>query len=141
MILAIDPGARTGLAVARGGELLSACVVARGEAVARAVRLLEAFGVERVVIERPIIRNRTGSKGDPNQILALAMLAGELSGALRSRCPEVQTVAPAAWKGSLPKRVHHAQIERALPAAWLNLWAKLDHNGRDAIALAWWASR
>lgn len=48
-------------------------------------------------------------------------------------------VAPFAWKGQVPKHVHHARIERVLAPAERRLARGLDHNVWDAIALGLFA--
>lgn len=59
-------------------------------------------------IEKPMCY--PGSKTPPNDIVDLAYSAGICEGILAHLGIEVKSVAPAAWKGTVPKPIHNARV-------------------------------
>jgi predicted nuclease with RNAse H fold len=90
------------------------------------------------------------SKGDPNDIVDLAMTAGEIRGFARAAGCHIIEVFPRTWKGQVPKEIHHARVLKHLADDELRLldvearkFSKTnpngyDHNMLDAVALGLW---
>jgi hypothetical protein len=74
------------------------------------------------VIENPRISGQTRGK-DPNDLMDLAVVVGDLRGVIRARCGvEAELVAPVSWKGNEVKPIHHSRVWAALaPAERLTL--------------------
>jgi hypothetical protein len=96
-----------------------------------------------VYIEKPVIYPRGHKR--PNDLITLALRAGELAGA----CPStpVRYVEPAEWKRQLPKDVCHGRIlEKLTPSERTqidNVMKLVDskrHNALDALGIALWAT-
>jgi hypothetical protein len=156
-VIAIDPGNRTGIARVVGG-VPHVRVVSRADALTFALdawTLAQAGARDRydviAVIEVPRFHGMARSKGDPNDLIKLAELAGRIAGALEAHGCAVERVEPHQWKGLVPKAVHQARVLRDLGTVavqsadamrsrdqWLQAWQSVDHNGRDALALARW---
>ena len=130
MLLAIDPGAKTGWALFdRDGVLDSA-----GTAeflVCAPQRFLR--GAE-VVIENPRIYPTTKR---PNDILTLARIVGRFEE--RYRTSEVRLVTPREWKGTLPKALMAKRILAALTPQERVIAKGLGPDAIDAIGLGKWA--
>lgn len=155
IVLGVDPGQRTGLALVVDG--VPACVdVVPGHVAPRRALAMAGHpiaGPVRVVIERPRIHAVGRLKGDPNQLLDLSVLVGRIAGTVETLAHvTAELVSPADWKGSIPKSIHQARTAAALHAmptrtraeclereAWLAAWDRVDHNGKDALSLARWA--
>lgn len=161
MIVSIDPGVHEcGVAVWFGCELHRALLVREGapgqpswvpvvDAVADA---LLSYNVKEIVIERPQVYERSRSKGDPNDLIALALVAGAVVGAVReyqamSMCRivgytpcRVIEYRPADWKGQVPKDVMVRRIKRSLAKTELERVElpkakSLAHNVWDAVGI------
>lgn len=104
-----------------------------------------------VAVELPTIYPH--GKGDPNDLIRLAVQVGEITNDLRRSLGVlrryVRLVEPRTWKGSRPKEVHHRQLRKQLGGelcgvvdAQLKGVAKsFKHNIWDAVGLALWAYR
>lgn len=103
MLLAIDPGQDTGWATFLDGQL-SSCGLGPPP-VLRATC---------VVIEKPQVYRGRASKGDPNDLISLAILVGQYTERYASRGVPVDHVIPHTWKGSLPPGVCLSRIVEAL---------------------------
>lgn len=129
IVTAIDPGACTGWAVFVD-RVLYACGAERD---ASAVPV----GGDLVVIERPQIYRASKSKGDPNDLITLALLAGRYQERALVAGARVELVLPAAWKGSVPKAVHNKRVLASLTPQERALVPD-DHNAIDAAGLGKW---
>ena len=139
MLLAIDPGTDCGWSL-----FVETRLVACGLGDPRHSTAHRVKDIERVVIERPFVYPK--SPVDPNDIIALALKAGEWAGHYRS-WSEIVYVFPWQWKGSVPKPIHHQRIRAKLSEQELKVLrlAKRDtlhavqkskvHNVVDAIGL------
>jgi hypothetical protein len=140
MLLAYDPGRDCGWAVfdeqgvyVRGGV--------RG--------VPDATGVRQAIIERPQVYRASRSKGDPNDLITLAIGVGRMQERLESKGVTVELVLPATWKGQIPKEVHHRRIlevltatERTrLSASLSGIAPSIRHNLLDAVGLGLWFLR
>lgn len=107
MLLAIDPGTIHGWALYDGGRLV-ACGVRNGS-------ISEL--VTRVVIEVPTIYPGGRTK-NPNNVLSVAVAAGEWGGLARARGLTPEYVTPSEWKGgNVPKKIQDARDEIKLSPA------------------------
>jgi len=126
----IDPGKHgVGLASWSGSTLLEARYVPTE------VRLSD---VDLVVCEVPQIYPMEKWKGDPNDLIDVAVVAGmHLAKGLRQ-----VMVRPREWKGSVPKTIHNNRVLTQLDPlkkAMVDVIPKtLRHNVVDAIGLGLW---
>lgn len=115
MILAVDPGVNeAGVALFEDGELVAAWL-SRGagwHSTASQVLTDVALRVvpdvfEEVVIERPQVYRQRLLKGDPNDLIDVALCAGAVAGKLASwgHGVVVTTYRPGQWKKQVPKRI------------------------------------
>lgn len=143
MLLAIDPGQTSGWALftPKGGLLLG-CGLGSPEK----FRWYVASALSKVVIEKPVIYPGGRTK-NPNDVLSVAVNAGEWGGRYLQQGTTVEYVTPAGWKGQTPKDVSHARIygkltdeEKAvLDTAGGGLAASKRHNMLDAVGIGLWA--
>lgn len=102
--LAVDPGIQTGWALFAPDGTFLAC----GEGQAW------PGPVARAIIERPQVYSARQSKGDPNDLITLAIRVGRYVERLERLGAVVDLVLPARWKGQTPKNVHNARVLEAL---------------------------
>ena len=139
-VIGIDPGKHTGWAHFQDGLLVSAASITETEMLIAPP--LTIIGPAIVIIEVPRVYPR-GGKGDPNDLIDLAVLAGTIQGWYVSRAPGIATrlVAPRTWKGTVPKPIHNERVLAALTPAERALLPKrpraktFDHNMLDAVGL------
>jgi hypothetical protein len=146
--LAIDPGRDTGWAIVDSfGELLM-CGLGAPPA--------DPVGVERVIIERPQVYRGRSSKGDPNDLITLAIQVGRYLERYSTRSTE--EVLPRAWKGTMdPDILCERVVDSLLPREYDILSPILEplarkpltrefltagkrHNVIDAVGLAKWSA-
>jgi hypothetical protein len=144
MLLTIDPGTDTGWALwgPSGLELngLMGCGLSD-----KKFPLYSGTAV--VWIERPVVYPR--SKVPPNDLIQLALTAGQISGWYEARGCKTCYVQPADWKGQVPKAIHHRRIRAELsPAerkllddALATLAPSKRHNVLDAVGIGLWIRR
>lgn len=136
VLLAIDPGVSTGCAVFRDGELADAW---NGEP--------KVAWFDRVVIELPQVYTSRLMKGDPNDLITLAVRVGRYTERLTPHAGALEHVKPATWKGQVPKDIHHNRMIKRLGVAEAYLLAsvlepmaeKPREDVCDAVALGLWA--
>jgi hypothetical protein len=140
ILLAIDPGNSTGWAVYAHGRLVECGATNPDKQGCRALWWLAQGAVTEFVGEQPQIYRNSRAKGDPNDLIPVAMNLGRW--VERASLAGVRTIKlhlPNEWKGTIPKDVHHRRIlpklhveERAvLP----QLAAKPAGDMMDAVAL------
>jgi hypothetical protein len=113
MLLAIDPGSDTGWGLFASGKLI-AC----GLGDPRDNALVRDALIEAIIVEKPRI-NR-GGKAKPNDMITLALKAGQWSGVYATaKCTFVE---PWQWKGTLSKGIANARI-----------WARLDGDETGVV--------
>lgn len=110
VILAIDPGTNTGWALLRDGALVTCGLGDPRTSSAHVVR-----DITDVIIEHPVIYPGGRTK-NPNDVLKVAVNAGEWAGTYRQRCL-VHYVTPQTWKGNVPKKVHQGRVWSKLSSA------------------------
>lgn len=138
--LAIDPGVDTGWAwLSLGGDLV-ACGL--GDPKPHPI-----YGIPRaVIIELPKVYPNAKAKGDPNDLIKLAVQVGGYRERFRSCGTIVNLFWPHTWKGTLPKDIHHARIHGELSPQEQDVLARSGqgvapskrHNIIDAVGLAKW---
>ncbi len=108
------------------------------------VARLPGFGRVFLCIEGQQIYRSERSKGDPNDILKLAVVTGAVLGALGTRMAleDIELPLPRQWKGGLPKKEHHRRLARDFPH-WVepvkrDTTDSLQHHVWDAVGLLEW---
>ncbi len=155
MILSIDPGVRcAGIALWTNDGQLECARLAVGASTASpawlsvsisdfglANAVIDDAGIDEIVIERPQVYVRSRSKGDPNDLISVALAVGVIVGELLvEEDPQVFEYLPASWKGQVPKAVMVERIKRSLSKAELARVElpkakSLAHNVWDAVGI------
>jgi len=138
-IVTFDPGACTGWAVFKDTECLGAGIVYELR------QLTLTTSTTLVIIEKPLIYS-LDSKGDPNDLIKLAIRAGELGGYAKNLDIPIQYVTPRKWKGTTPKHISHRRILAKLSDTETQRLPKLPkskaHNMLDAVGIGlWWLEK
>lgn len=94
---------------------------------------------EDLFVELPQVYRQRNQKGDPNDLIAVAVTVG----ALKGRWKSTTLVLPRTWKGNVPKKVTEERAKKALSAEELARTTgipagKMNHVW-DAIGLGLWA--
>lgn len=118
--LGFDPGTTKGTAFAGFASKLLFCGGWWGDTSLQFSQLPPT----RAVIERPRIYPGEKQKGDANDLIDLALAAGELCGSLYWRgVASVEYVEPRTWKGQHPKPISHRMIWQRLYTAERDVFA------------------
>lgn len=132
--VSIDPGVNaSGIATWRGNQLIAA----------RYYKPSGQWVGYSLVIEKPQIYQGRKQKGDPNDLIDLAIEVGVLSTLFSDGT--VTLVKPREWKGQVPKEVMLKRILSKLTADELQLIKGLglsksqSHNVVDAVGIGLWA--
>jgi hypothetical protein len=144
-LLAIDPGKATGWAYFKDDRLW-ACGVLKFDPMTDITEELD-FGPEQVVIEKPRIYDPRQWKGDPNDLIEVAIIAGYVGGAVYcSKFPK--WITPQEWKGNRPKEVDHRHTmsllsteEKEVIKETKGVLKSQKHNMIDAIGIGLWYLR
>lgn len=137
MLLAIDPGLDTGWAVFDDDKKLIACGLGQPNA-------LDGAFTRDAVIERPQVYSQRLMKGDPNDLITLAIQVGQYKERLEARGAYVTLVKPHAWKGTMPKDVCNRRVLGRLAAPEMDVLEAIaaptskKHNVIDAIGIGLW---
>ena len=105
--------------------------------------LPEALGFElSVCVEGQQFYGTERSKGDPQDLIRLAQVAGAVLGTLVHRAHDYAIPLPRVWKGNTPKDIHHARLARDYPQ-WVEPVAahtpkSKQHHVWDAVGLPEW---
>lgn len=138
MLLAIDPGNCSGWAIFTSERRLLAC----GLLDPSVCRWHVPSAISKVVIERPRIYPGGRTK-NPNDVLSVAINAGEWGGRYAHQGCAIEYVEPAKWKGQVKKEIQHARDwarlspdEQAIVTqAGKGMAASKRHNMLDAIGI------
>lgn len=151
-LLAIDPGEWTGYAVYQMQKLVEAGVLGKGRAeiqgqLRATLGCLVAAGrrPDEAVIEIPQVYRQRQQKGDPNDLISVAIIAGICNSLIYSYtyC-DVDLIHPREWKGQRPKDVDNRGILETLSQEELRIFEALKlpkskaHNVVDAIGIGLW---
>ncbi|MCL2724841.1 MAG: hypothetical protein FWD69_10440 [Polyangiaceae bacterium] len=140
VLLTIDPGANSGWAVFDEGRLADCGMVCSPRTEPLPLPTMLRF--ERVVIEHPMIYPH-GRTRNPNDVLKVAIIAGEWAGFYCHSGAEVSYVMPRAWKGTVDPDVCNARAHAALDAGERAIYDEAvkgiaegkRHNVLDAIGI------
>lgn len=123
-IICIDPGKRIGWALCELGA-----IVRTGTTGNRA----ELPPADIAILEMPrVYPNASKWKGDPQVIVRLAALAGEIA----AQYPRHAYVEPRTWRGMVPESVLLKRIKRALTSRDCTIGKSV--HARDAQGIALW---
>ncbi len=145
--IGIDPGVREcGVAIEWGSTLRRAYLV-RGSSAEMLRNILQPLATTAAVsvcVEGQQFYGTERSKGDPQDLIRLAQVAGYmLGGIVGAHCVLSDSMPlPRQWKGSVPKDVHHVRLARDFPQ-WVQPVAEftpksLQHHVWDAVGLLEW---
>jgi hypothetical protein len=133
-ILGIDPGLRAcGVAEHHDGVWRTETIRPQARDLVERVReILDHFRVQiglpdLVVIELPQVYQGHLQKGDPNDLIKLAVLVGAITALFI--CP-VLLPTPTQWKNAVPKEIHHRRIRAKLPEL-----GRCSKDAMDAVGL------
>lgn len=138
-LFGVDPGKHTGWAMFWNGYLVQCGVTDDPLKVPVTVRNMSGQIV--VVIEEPQIYRTRKMKGDPNDLIPVARLAGRYEERAIVSGAKVRIVKPADWKGQLKKEISHERIFEKLSAdehkvmSAVKCAAGIRHNMLDAIGI------
>lgn len=101
------------------------------------------------VVELPRVYPTSKQKGDPNDLIAVAAVAGAYAGLSHFQREPARYVHPSTWKGQVPKEIVEQRIKDRMiewPADDVARWAEdmgkiartKRHNATDAIGIAMW---
>jgi hypothetical protein len=140
MFLAVDPGVDTGWAYLDPRGKLNACGLGDPKP-------HPAYGSPiAVLIECPQIYPSRNSKGNPNDLIKVAVQVGMYKERFQSLGSVVNLALPHEWKGTIPKEKHHVRIfadldpneKEVLARAGQGIAPSKRHNIIDAVGLAKW---
>lgn len=150
-VLAIDPGLRaTGYAYFRKAHLVRAgikqCALPERADIAAVIGRELALDflnqpLDALIVEVPQVYQPRLLKGDPNDLVSVALVAGC---ALQLPARVRRAVSPHQWKGNVHKRIHHRRLLTSLTPLELGLLEAMDvptslqHNVLDAVGLGKW---
>ena len=145
-LVAVDPSSRaTGWATYAGQEL-TACGLIRGHDTLDMIEAIRGdlpHGLP-AIIELPKVYQQSRQKGDPNDLIHVAAVAG----ACALVCtPPIRFVLPREWKGTTPKRIDNARTLRLLTRDELDIVEACNcpnhllDNVLDAIGIGLWRNK
>lgn len=141
-LMTIDPGKNLGWAVFEDGRLIETGLL-EDCTLMGVVRTLSAVCAGHrpslAVIEIPQVYQQRLLKGDPNDLVDVAVIAGAAA-AVITPFAEPQLVRPHVWKGNRPKAIdnrHTLSVLSADEKSKIPLGAKR-HNVLDAVGMGLW---
>jgi hypothetical protein len=144
-LIAIDPGkAGLGWAAFEGGRLIETGLIANGS-LSEAFRALKEVCLKYwpgdAVIEIPQVYQQRLQKGDPNDLITVAVIAGIVAAAFFPYGIEPQLVRAHKWKGNRPKAVDNQYTLSLLDEDEKCKLVKVSskqHNVLDAVGIGLW---
>ncbi len=145
-LVSIDPGKHMfGWAAFEDGHLYR-CGLVKGDDFQEMMQTFDIRSVAmsvptQIVVEVPQVYQQRMWKGDPNDLIDVAIVAGAV--AARFRC-ETIFIRPRKWKGTRPKKVCNKLTLDTLDPnemgvyQWIDVLASLRHNVLDAIGIGLW---
>lgn len=142
-LIAIDPGNVQGIAVFENNRLRAAFertfIDLRVEAIMlRSIAV--AYTPKRVVVELPQVYPVRKWKGDPNDLISVAVHVGIVVSSFSQSCEHVDLVKPRQWKGQTPKDVSSQRtLNKLTEDEKKNIEKVKSSHVLDAIGLGLWA--
>lgn len=143
-VIAIDPGQWSGVAYFQDGLLTRADLVGKGEQNISfyAREILEVGAGTEAVIEIPQVYQQRQWKGDPNDLISVAYIAGIFGAWIYAKSGDVTLIRPHDWKGSRPKYVDMKYTLSCLEETERRVLPDLPktklHNVIDAVGIGLW---
>jgi hypothetical protein len=106
-LLALDPGIKTGVAIFQDSKLFDCGIIHFVDTQIYTQNMFELTNKVKptnAIIERPQIYTIANWKGDPNDLIKVAIQVGIFIAACGPFC-KVEEVTPHAWKGNRPKDI------------------------------------
>lgn len=142
-LIAIDPGKVQGIAVFENSRLRSAFERTFLDLRVEAIMLRSiaaACTPKRVVVELPQVYPIRKWKGDPNDLISVAVHVGVAVSSFAQSCERVDLVTPRQWKGQMPKEVSAQKtLDKLTEAEKQNIEKIKSSHVLDAIGLGLWA--
>jgi len=142
-LIAIDPGKFTGIAVFRNGVLETAFErywSTLGEQAIDMKSLMDNIRPSSAVIELPQVYPVRSWKGDPNDLIKVAVQVGVCIASFAHYC-QVKLVTPKEWKGQTPKKIDNQRTLDQLAEQERKQISKKSSHVLDAIGLGLWELR
>ena len=145
-LVAVDPGKNLGFAAFQNGFLLDCGLFVCEDTRELTKNLFHSCDVvkpDQAVIELPRVFPQKSWKGDPNDLIQVAKIAGIAIAALSPFC-DVDEIYPQEWKGNRPKDVDNKHTISLLKDFELDIYnalhvpKNLRHNVIDAIGIGLW---
>lgn len=152
-MITIDPGVRgAGIAVWSLNNLVMACYVKpmrkdRGYGLAEDLAYnvemaVKDYSPKLIVCEFPRFYGSTHQKGDPNDLIDVAVAGAAISTRLDSLISYIESVSPSDWKGNVPKQKMLVRIWKKLTEEERAVVQKTNKSDRedilDAIGIGLW---
>ena len=147
-IIAIDPGVHTGIAFFENSILQKALTLGMPAAKKDGLELKNAItylcveiarsGVKHAYIENPSIYDRKRWKGNPNDLIKVANVAGMCFAACSLYC-QAHFVKPTEWKGQTEKAIDNKRTLQLLSDAEHSIAKGQSDHVLDAIGIGLWA--
>lgn len=147
-LLSVDPGNNTGWAFFNSAGVLQCCGLVKCLVPASLDALAEKVSsADTVYVEIPQVYSGPRAKGDPNDLIQVAVCAGWVISQYRRA--DLKTVKPAEWKGQEPKEITHKRVLASLSPYELTVFDQdlkkhpkgVQHNVVDAVGIGLWALR
>jgi hypothetical protein len=97
-----------------------------------------SLAARQVVIECPQVYMGAKNKGDPNDLIDVAVTVGALIAVYGAFSWDLHIVKPATWKGQTPKAVTKNRLQKQLSTAEGEIAMWSNHNVVDAIGIGCW---
>lgn len=97
--------------------------------ISHAVRAMARRGLDLMVIEHMQVYRQSKQRGDPNDLIDIAFVAGVA--AAHGSAARYELPRPAQWKGNLTKEIHHSRLQ-----AKLTRIPRVSEHAWDAFGLA-----
>jgi hypothetical protein len=146
-LLTIDPGKVAGWAYFDNDTLVD-CGVLSFDPFPETIPWLDHTWFNNIIIEKPKIYPVRQWKGDPNDLISVALIAGWIAGFTDVFSDDIEYVTPQAWKGNRPKEVDHRHTmsrlsteEKEVIKETKGVLKSQKHNMIDAIGIGLWYLR
>lgn len=145
-LLSVDPGNSTGWAFFDSKGSLQCCGLVKCLVPASLDALAETVtSASQIYVEIPQVYSGPRAKGDPNDLIQVAVCAGWVISQYRQA--DLKTVKPAEWKGQEPKEITHKRVLASLSPYELAVFEQnlgkhkksVQHNVVDAVGIGLWA--